>query len=179
MLINWKGCGNFIAFFRDSALRESRMSAQFWVRCVANCTLAAEIGWERLKKSLGERGAAFHNNSQRVKRFHNHYLAVREMQTLLNKQSEQEFYFLTVHCSFASYCTEIHICIWAWRCRYAVVLHLSAWNISYIIYICIRMHWYLRYLRQTWGLFRYKHSWYYSTYHLDLVWCCKCVNELR
>ncbi len=44
-----KGVGFFTAFFRDSALRECRLSAQFWVWrvLVANCTLAAEIGWER------------------------------------------------------------------------------------------------------------------------------------
>jgi len=41
-----KGEGFFTAFFQDSALGESRLSAQFWVRrvLVANCTLAAEIG---------------------------------------------------------------------------------------------------------------------------------------
>lgn len=80
-----KGVGFFTAFLWDSALRESRLSTRFWARLVlvANCILAAEMGRERETEGEredgwdGERGGAFHNNSHRVKRFHNHYLPMK------------------------------------------------------------------------------------------------------
>lgn len=53
-----KGVGFFTAFFRDSALRESRLSVQFWVQRVLVEKL--HLGRrnrvrDRLKKSVQER----------------------------------------------------------------------------------------------------------------------------
>ncbi len=99
-----KGVGFFTAFFRDSE-RKPAVSSVLGTACTC-CKLhlgSRNRVRERMKKSQREReredrwrwrdrGAAFHNNKHRVKRFHNHYLVVREMLTFLNKQSEPQLF---------------------------------------------------------------------------------------
>ncbi len=95
-----KGVGFFTAFFRDSE-RKPAVSSGYGVYLLQTAPWQQKSGERETEKEpereredrwrwrWRDRGAAFHNNKHRVKRFHNHYLVVREMLTFLNKQSEQ------------------------------------------------------------------------------------------